>query len=55
MLFRRLKHYAARRRFQAMVAFWDQQIEEARAKHKPVKPIQAAKQAWLHQVMGLRG
>lgn len=53
--FRKLRYRAARRRFQLMVAFWDEQIEQARKAHKPVKPIMAAKQRWLHDVMGQRG
>lgn len=55
MLFRRLKYWAAKRRFQAMCLHWDEAIERARQKHEPTKALQAAKQAWLHEIMGRNG
>lgn len=55
MLFARIRHHIARKRFQAMVRFWDEQIEEARKAHKPVRALKAAKSQWVHDCLEGRG
>lgn len=52
-MLRALRRYVIRKRFQKMVAEFDRRIEEARAKHQAVRPIEKAKQAYVHQKLGL--
>ena len=50
-MFRKLRRYVIRKRFARMVADFDRRIAEAQAKHQPVRPIQAEKQAFLHAAL----
>jgi hypothetical protein len=53
-MIRALRRYVIRKRFAKMVAEFDRQIAEARAKHLPVKPIQQAKSRYVHQLLERR-
>jgi hypothetical protein len=52
-VFRELRRYVIRKRFQKMVAEFDRQIAEARKAHKPVRPIQKAKSKFVHEKLGM--
>lgn len=41
----------ARHRFAKAYSPWDRQIEAARAKHAPVRPIMEAKQRAIHRAL----
>lgn len=45
------RHYITRRRFQKLIAHFDRQIEEARAKHLPVREIERAKSQFVHECL----
>lgn len=50
-MIRALRRYVIRKRFQAMVQHFDDMIEDARALHKPVRPIMAAKAEYVRQCL----
>lgn len=50
-MFRALRRYVIRKRFDRMVADFDRRIEEATAKHQPVRPIREEKKAFLHAAL----
>jgi hypothetical protein len=53
-MFRALHRYVVRKRFQKLIAHFDQQIAEARANHQPVKHLQKAKSEFVHQALERR-
>jgi hypothetical protein len=50
-MIRALRRYVIRERFKKLVKSFDDQIEAARAKHLPVKPIQQAKADFVRQCL----
>lgn len=52
-MFGTLRRYVIRKRFQKLVAEFDRRIAEARAKHEPVRHIERAKQAFVHEKLGM--
>lgn len=44
-----LRRYVIRKRFAAMVRFFDEQIEDARQKHQPVAHLIKAKSEFVHR------
>jgi len=46
-----LRRHVIRQRFLRLVATYDRRIEEARAKHQPVRHIEAEKRAFIHQAL----
>lgn len=44
----RIRSYLQARRFKAALASFDQRIAEARAKHRPIRDLQAEKTAFVH-------
>lgn len=46
-----LHRYVIRKRFAKLIAPYDREIEEARAKHLPVKPIMERKAAFVRQAL----
>jgi hypothetical protein len=53
-MFGALRRYVIRRRFAAMVRAFDQRIAEARAKHRPTRPIEAEKSAFVHAALAAK-
>lgn len=43
----KLRRYVVQKKFKAMIADFDRQIEEARAKHQPVAHLIRAKQEYV--------
>jgi hypothetical protein len=52
-MLRALRRYVIRKRFARMVAEFDRRIADARAKHEPVRHIEKAKQAFVHEKLGM--
>jgi hypothetical protein len=50
-MIRALRRYVIRQKFKKLIARFDEQIAEARAKHLPVKHIEKAKSAFVHQCL----
>lgn len=53
-MLRTLHRYVVRQKFKKLVAEFDRQIEEARAKHQPVRHIERAKSAYVHGLLERR-
>jgi hypothetical protein len=45
----KLRRYVIRKRFERMIKWFDDQIEEARKAHKPTKALILAKREYVHQ------
>jgi hypothetical protein len=50
-MIRALRRFVIRARFKKLVKSFDDRIEEARAKHQPVRPIQKAKSDFVRQCL----
>lgn len=46
-----LRRHVLRQRFKAAIAAFDDRIAEARAKHQPIRHIEAEKRAFVHRAL----
>lgn len=46
-----IKRHVQRQRFKAALASYDDRIAEARAKHQPIRHIEAEKRAFVHRAL----